>query len=509
MIRAPWFLLLLTAAGYAETVRIGAVYTEAYPELELCLETGSAPKKEPAPQWKLVQDGTAGPAPTRERPFKDSGQGIATVVVLDASGSMSGAPMTQIREGLADFVDRARPADRVLILSVADDTRAETKWEDNKEAQKKALTGLVVRGSRTLLLDAIEHAGQQLLRTSGLPLRRHVLAITDGHDEGSKVELAKLTRQLQDDHIVVDALLLTAKTSSHLADLETLARATGGGVTSVRTAEKLREAMGQGIDAVMNMPVLAFAASSKLADGQQHRFGLQAQGHPEVPAYAVRVPEAPLWRGLPVVPLAAAGVALAAAAGWWLSRRKSPVSAAASGSQPKIYKPPAAAPDAPLPPPRKDTESDAGLPSAHSAPHPGGGTIRVAAPPPAPPAAPRPRQKTQMRVSVPQPSPGRPVLWLRSVAGPRNGEVFGVDSIDYWIGAEQRNNLAITSDQTLSGVHARIRYQEGNMLLHNLSQTNGTWVNGKRLSGEGCLLMPGDHVQMGASQFIVAYDQEA
>ena len=56
---------------------------------------------------------------------------------------------------------------------------------------------------------------------------------------------------------------------------------------------------------------------------------------------------------------------------------------------------------------------------------------------------------------------------------------------------------------TVSGTHAEFLTQEnGDLVLRDLDSTNGTFVNGERISGE-CLLDVGDIVQLGASEFRV------
>jgi hypothetical protein len=59
----------------------------------------------------------------------------------------------------------------------------------------------------------------------------------------------------------------------------------------------------------------------------------------------------------------------------------------------------------------------------------------------------------------------------------------------------------VLSDITVSRCHARLRYRDGRWILHDLSSTNGTHVNG--VSVGRCELRPGDHVALGEAYFTI------
>jgi RNA polymerase sigma factor (sigma-70 family) len=67
-----------------------------------------------------------------------------------------------------------------------------------------------------------------------------------------------------------------------------------------------------------------------------------------------------------------------------------------------------------------------------------------------------------------------------------------VDTIDFWIGAAAENNLSLPDDPTLSGMHARIRFADNALRVHDNGSTNGTWLNGVRIDETGRLLGSGD-----------------
>lgn len=67
-------------------------------------------------------------------------------------------------------------------------------------------------------------------------------------------------------------------------------------------------------------------------------------------------------------------------------------------------------------------------------------------------------------------------------AGPTPGKVFPLEKDEMFIGREANNDIVI-NDPEVSRKHARLYVQGGNMILEDLGSTNGTSVNGQRLTG--------------------------
>jgi predicted component of type VI protein secretion system len=66
--------------------------------------------------------------------------------------------------------------------------------------------------------------------------------------------------------------------------------------------------------------------------------------------------------------------------------------------------------------------------------------------------------------------------------GPTPGKAYPLEKDDMLIGREANNDVVI-NDPEVSRKHARLYIQGGNMILEDLGSTNGTSVNGQRLTG--------------------------
>jgi pilus assembly protein CpaF len=81
--------------------------------------------------------------------------------------------------------------------------------------------------------------------------------------------------------------------------------------------------------------------------------------------------------------------------------------------------------------------------------------------------------------------------------------VFPLEGEQLTIGRDAANGVAI-NDAEVSRKHSRLSFQGGKYVIEDLGSTNGTFVNGQRLSGP-VVLKPGDVVSLG-EQIVLMYD---
>ena len=76
------------------------------------------------------------------------------------------------------------------------------------------------------------------------------------------------------------------------------------------------------------------------------------------------------------------------------------------------------------------------------------------------------------------------------------GEVLTLDSHPLTIGRGQANDIPLTVDEYASGRHARFEPRRDGIFVEDIGSTNGTFVNGIRVTRER-RLVPGDVVRIG------------
>jgi hypothetical protein len=105
-----------------------------------------------------------------------------------------------------------------------------------------------------------------------------------------------------------------------------------------------------------------------------------------------------------------------------------------------------------------------------------------------------------------QPGPGRPAAgrtpaWRSAGQWPVLSFPPG-QALRFTIGRDDGCDLVL-HDISVSRVHARLERSGTGWLLEDLGSTNGTRLNGWRVSGQ-VLVLPGDHVSFGGAGFLLA-----
>jgi hypothetical protein len=427
---------------------------------------------------------------------------MAIAVLLDVSGSMRGRPLEAMRQGLAEFVSRARPVDRMALATFADDIRWEASWNSSPETIRAALPRLEARGRFTRLYDAVSEAVSHFETTRDpLPVRRRIIVISDGHDEGSRISVEEAIRRARSARIDIDTIGIGSETSQYLPFLSRLSTDTAGRFREAPTLEILKQRIPEGIDALLATPVAIFDAQNFSADGKAHMAGVRWKRGDSVDVRPVTLPEG--GRGRMIWWLAGAAAVTALAIIFLLTRRKSPPLPVRSS--------PAPAP-APAPVPVVMVASMPG--SREAAPvqvlrtptfneNP-----RKAKQPPAQSPIETTREtlvQTPARETLLMPS-DHPRASVRILAefGPLMGKAIDVPDGELWIGAAADNQISIPNDPYLSSKHCCLLRVGSELSLRDNRSRNKTLVNGESLAGDECRkLANGDRVKAGGSVFTV------
>ena len=120
-------------------------------------------------------------------------------------------------------------------------------------------------------------------------------------------------------------------------------------------------------------------------------------------------------------------------------------------------------------------------------------------PPVAPAPAPAPVEQIILTQSDPAPIAAAPAPMTPALNGPAGR--FEIEEGETLITREQGAGMYLDST-TVSRRHAELRREGSDVTLQDLGSTNGTYVNGERISAK-TLLKSGDRVQFGDVQFVV------
>jgi len=91
-------------------------------------------------------------------------------------------------------------------------------------------------------------------------------------------------------------------------------------------------------------------------------------------------------------------------------------------------------------------------------------------------------------------------------SGPTPGATYSLEGDQLVIGRDSSSGIAI-NDAEVSRKHARLNFQGGKYVIEDLGSTNGTFVNGQRLTSS-VVLKSGDVVSLG-EQIVLLYESLA
>ena len=80
--------------------------------------------------------------------------------------------------------------------------------------------------------------------------------------------------------------------------------------------------------------------------------------------------------------------------------------------------------------------------------------------------------------------------------GPESGKTFNLNKASIVIGRSEDCDVVL-SDTSISRSHARLELRRGGYTIYDLGSTNGTRVNGEKITSK--TLMPGDKITLGTT----------
>lgn len=216
-------------------------------------------------------------------PFADTEEGVAYVFLVDISRSLDTATFGRIGSALEEWISALGPQDRAAILAFGEDSRLVVDFTADPQALREGLATLGPTDDLTVLHRALRDALELgLRRDADLPLRRALVVLTDGRDEGSGLALDDVLQQLRENPLPIYAIgysrLREPLRTEFLEVLRRLAENSGGAFFASDETD-FSEAYGAIREAVGRVWVTDLTCPECPADGSVSRLQLDlAQG---------------------------------------------------------------------------------------------------------------------------------------------------------------------------------------------------------------------------------------
>jgi pSer/pThr/pTyr-binding forkhead associated (FHA) protein/Mg-chelatase subunit ChlD len=431
--------------------------------------------------------------------FGDSDQGLAVLIALDISGSMTNSLPTLKRE-LKNYIRKLRSGkDFVAIGIIGDNWKLALDFTSDIEQASAFIDKLQGTSQTTALFESI-YDGVRLLaqRGSDLPLRRSMIVLSDGMNEKTGRTAAQCVEIAKQNFIDVHSLIFlpsqNARVLAAKGEMEVISKDTGGITFTALSAEQIGDGVNKLNMEMANEIVLSIPLRHVPTNSLSHTLGINYDNVSKKVPFVVSeneltriksltsekaggIPEK-LWIYLAIGGALSAVLALL----FWRRAVKQKELESAAQNEVALASPPELAgktsieiPPESVPDSRAEKRIDIEKPASISRPAP---------------------RKTEYRV----PSSDRSITRLVLIGGAPKTQTYQLAGSQISIGAHDNNDIWIDIP-SVSGRHAVLMQTANGYTITDLNSTNGTFVNGARIGQTPVTLVGGQEVRLGLVVF--------
>lgn len=247
---------VVAPAGGADEPPAVTADVSGYPDVRLTVAVPpSAPDHVlPPSAFRVVEGGKARPVQVEALPAEQ----LQVALVLDTSGSMSGAPLAAAKAAAQSFLAQIPAGVPVAVVGFGATAAVVNPLSADRAAQQAAIAELTANG-RTALYDGLRAGLAQL--PAAPEIRRVVVLLSDGGDTSSAHGLEPTAEALAAAKVPVFAVELRT-VESNPAALDALASRTGGRVVAAGDPTALEGAFGAVAEQIVRQYAVTYRSSA-------------------------------------------------------------------------------------------------------------------------------------------------------------------------------------------------------------------------------------------------------
>ena len=134
--------------------------------------------------------------------FFESNEGMMICIAIDASNSMEGPPLDNVKQGLMNILDNFRQVDKMGIAIFHDRFIKKSEFGNDREVLKNNIGDLTTGGSSTELYQSVIQS-LEWLKKYNTPKRKVLIIVSDGDDNGTQYSLSDCIREIEKSGISV------------------------------------------------------------------------------------------------------------------------------------------------------------------------------------------------------------------------------------------------------------------------------------------------------------------
>ena len=208
---------------------------------------------------------------------------VGVVLVIDASGSMEGAPIESAKAAATSFIAQARTEDRIAIVTFADEVQVLSGFSNNKDALNQAV-GAIVAAGETAFNDGVIQGIAMFAEANAADLLPNMIVLSDGDDTASEATLEEAVAAVEGSDVRTFGVALESP-DFNPEPVQQIATAGGGLFLSTPDPETLSTLYDEIGQEISNTLVARFV--SPISTPGDVEFAVAYQGLTAVQAFAV------------------------------------------------------------------------------------------------------------------------------------------------------------------------------------------------------------------------------
>lgn len=194
-------------------------------------EEGNTIKDLDSTNFRVIEKETGEKVTPGTKIFYDSEEGMLICFSMDASNSMDGAPLENVKQGLLKTISKFREADKMGLAYFHDDFFKKSEFGTDREVLRNNINDLSTGGSSTELYKSVIKSVEWLKKQDS-PKRKILIIISDGDDNGTDYKLDQCLKEIRSSNITVftiGSIKEQNETKGTLMNMEEIARASKDG----------------------------------------------------------------------------------------------------------------------------------------------------------------------------------------------------------------------------------------------------------------------------------------
>ena len=413
---------------------------------------------------------------------KNNNENVAILIAVDASLSMAGEPMDSVKAAIRQVVSKVNDGDYVGILSFHDGVDEIIGFSQDKNLIEEKTKTIKAIGRRTEMHYGIVKGVEMLSQASDLPQKRVMIVLSDGKDEGAAYSDDDAIQKAKDAGIPIYSIGYHTKAEKkYLRVLERISEKTGGMYNDAPSIKKISQTYSLVLAQIREEYKLCFVAQVFKADSLEHKINISISspsGKSGETSLTFRSPaKTPSKIDSKLILIVFVTAILVIIYVSNNNKKKQALEDIDTLEEEKEKL-------------KRELEEEKRSRDAEDKAKKDSNRTEIVEPQPDPRSTVISSQTEQNEVYQ---------IQIQFTNGPLAGQSFLVNN-GMSIGRASDNDLVI-AENTVSGKHCRLEFAQNQYYVNDLESTNGTVVNGKKVSK--CPLKQGDKMSLGSIEIVV------